>query len=133
MLGERVTRIETRAFIILPSIVAVPWGPHSRSRAQTLIHQAQTNSPKQAGSLREAQCPAIVLQQPPAMLILPCQQHSTCFSAGPHWHLGLTAARMLATCFVRCLACLSGGAMKTLSFPSPWGWYFWIISAMCLL
>lgn len=124
-LGEWVTCIETRAFIILPSIVVVPRGPRSRSRAQTLLHQAycKPTTPRQAlplraGSPGEARCPAIVLLRPPAEPVLPCQQQSTCFSAGPHRRPGLAASRMLTTCHsVRCPACLRNGTMKALSFP----------------
>lgn len=119
------TCIETRAFIILPSIVVVPRGPRSRSRAQTLLHQAycKPTTPRQAlplraGSPGEARCPAIVLLRPPAEAVLPCQQQSTCFSAGPHRRPGLAASRMLTTCHsVRCPACLRNGTMKALSFP----------------
>lgn len=130
-LGEWVTCIKTRGFIILPSIVVVPWGPHSRSRAQTLVHQAHCKPitqrqalPLRAGSPQDAPCPAIVLLWPPATAVLSCQQQSTCISAGPHQCLGFAASRMLTTCFVRCPARLRNGTMKTLSFPRPWGCCF---------
>ena len=134
------TCIKTRAFIILPSIVVIPWGPHSRSRNQNLLHQAHCKPitrrqalPLRADSPQDARCPAIVLLRPPATAVLSCQQQSTCFSAGAHQCLGFAASRMLTTCFVRCPARLRNGTMKTLFFPSPWGCCFWIISAMCLL
>lgn len=74
LLGEWVTCIKTRAFIILPSIVVVPWGPHSRSRAQTLLRQAYCKPitqrqalPLWAGNPWDTWCPTIVLFWPPAM------------------------------------------------------------------
>ena len=98
----------------------------------------QTNNPKvdpplvgwqPLRCLVSCRCPALA----PATAILSCQHQSKCFSAGPHQRLGFAASRMLTTCFVRCPAHLRNGAMKTLSFPGPWGCCFWIISVMCLL
>lgn len=134
------TCIKPRVFIILPSIVVSPWGPHSRSKAQTLLQQTYCKPITQrqalslrAGSPRNSRCPAIVLLWPPATAVLSCQQQFTCFTAGSHQRLGFAASEMLTTCFARRPARLRNGTMKTLSFPGPQGCCFWIISAMHLL
>lgn len=133
------TYIKTRAFIILPSIVVIPWGPRFQEQGPNPLTPGtlQTNNSKAGPPSAGWQpsrcsvsyhCPALASSN-----VLSCQQQRTCFSAGPHQRLGFAASRMLTTCFVRCPACLRNGTMKTLSFPGPWGCCFWIISAVCFL
>lgn len=78
--------------------------------------------PLRPGSPWHAQCPAIVLLWP----LLPAAAHVLLSWTPPA--LGSAPSRMVTTCFVRCPACPRNGTMKTLSFPSPWGFCCWILN-----